>query len=84
LVKEVESLRAELAAYSEQDPVEMDKKMQETQDFKANTEKFTDHILGMEGWLKDSLGGDKEQLLQVMRMCYGDEFDEDEGCLHEL
>ncbi|KAF1998059.1 meiotic nuclear division protein 1 [Amniculicola lignicola CBS 123094] len=84
LGKELESLRTELAAYSEQDPVEMEKKMQEAQEFKTNTEKFTDHILGMEGWLKDSLGGDKAQLLNVMRMCYGDEFDEEEGCLREL
>lgn len=84
LTKELEKLRLELAAYSEQDPVEMDKKKGETRQFKKETERYTDQILSMEGWLKDQTGGDREQMASIMRMCYGDEFDEEEGGLREL
>lgn len=62
----------------------MDRKNKETQNFKNDTEKFTDQILSMEGWLKGQMGGDKEQMENMMRMCYGDEFDEEEGGLREL
>ncbi|KAF2877814.1 Mnd1 family-domain-containing protein [Massariosphaeria phaeospora] len=84
LTKELEKLRQDLAAYSEQDPVEMDKKRDEAHKFRNDAEKHTDQILSMEGWLKDHLGGDKEQLGSIMQMCYGDEFDEEEGGLREL
>jgi hypothetical protein len=62
----------------------MDKKKEETRKFKEEAEKYTDHILSMQGWLKDSTGGDKEQMSGIMRQCYGDEFDEEEGGLREL
>jgi hypothetical protein len=84
LVKALEDLRKDLVAYSEHDPVEMDKKNGQAQKHKADAEVFTDHILSMEGWLKEHTGGDKEQMSNIMRMCYGDEFDEEEGCLREL
>lgn len=38
----------------------------------------------MEGWLKEHIDGDKEQMGNIMRMCYGDEFDEEEDGLREL
>ncbi|KAF2474819.1 meiotic nuclear division protein 1, partial [Lindgomyces ingoldianus] len=84
LTKELENLRMELAAYSEQDPVEMDRMNAETQQFKNDAEKWTDQILSMEGWLKGQTGGDKEQMSSIMRTYYGDEFDEEEGGLREL
>ena len=84
LAKEVEGLRKELAAYSEQDPVELERKEHETRQFRSEAEKWTDQILSMEGWLKDSTGGDKEQMENIKRMCYGDEFSEEEGGLCEL
>ncbi|KAF1971513.1 hypothetical protein BU23DRAFT_471039, partial [Bimuria novae-zelandiae CBS 107.79] len=84
LTKELENLRQELAAYSEQDPAEVDKKKMEAQQFQAEVEKYTDQILSMEGWLKQQLGGDAEQLMATKRLLYGDEFDEEEGGLREL
>lgn len=84
LVKELEALRVDLAAYSEHDPIEMDKKKQEVQTLRAETESYTDKILSMEGWLKEHMGGDREQMDMMMRMCYGEEFDEEEGGLHDL
>lgn len=62
----------------------MDKKKAETQKFKDETEKYTDQILSMEGWFKTTTGSDREQMLQIKQMCYGDDFDEDEGGLREL
>jgi hypothetical protein len=80
----LESLHKDLAAYSEHDPIEIDKKTEETQRFRAEAETFTDQILSMEGWLREHTGGDKEQMGNLMRTYYGDEFDEEEGCLREL
>jgi hypothetical protein len=84
LTKTLERLRIELAAYSEHDPVEMEKKADETKRARFDADKFTDHILSMESWLKENLGGDREALLQVQRGLYGDEFDEEERGLREL
>ncbi|KAF2200120.1 meiotic nuclear division protein 1 [Delitschia confertaspora ATCC 74209] len=84
LTKELEALRSELAAYSEQDPVEMDKKSQETVHYRLEAEKWTDQILSMEGWLKEHTGGDKEQMTNIARQYYGEEYDEEEGGLREL
>jgi hypothetical protein len=84
LLKEVKDLRKDLVAYSEHNPVEMDKKTGEIEKYKAEAEAHTDHILSMESWLKQQIGGDKEQMDHIMRMCYGDEFDEEEGGLREV
>ncbi|KAF2683441.1 meiotic nuclear division protein 1, partial [Lentithecium fluviatile CBS 122367] len=84
LTKELEKLRQELAAYSEQDPVEIEKKSNETQQFRGEVEKYTDQILSMEGWLKGQIGGDQEQLDSLKREHYGDEYDDEEGGLREL
>ena len=84
LTKELEKLRTELAAYSEQDPVEMEKKAAETQQAISNIEKYSDQILTMEGWLKQQMGGDKEATANILKMLYDDEFDEEEGGLREL
>ncbi|KAL5390871.1 hypothetical protein PMIN02_006786 [Paraphaeosphaeria minitans] len=84
LTKELEQLRQELAAYSEQDPIEVDKKKHEAQQYQGEVDKYTDQILSMEGWLKERLSGDAEQVMQTKRLLYGDEFDEEEGGLREL
>ena len=84
LTKQVDVLRTELAAYTDQDPIELKKKRAETTQFKAEADKWTDQILSMEGWLKELMGGDREQMTAMMRQFYGDEYDEEEGCLREL
>lgn len=83
LTKSLEKLRTELAAYSEHDPVEMEKKAAETKQARLDAEKFTDHILSIEGWLRDAVG-DREALFQLQQAVYGDEFDEEERGLREL
>jgi hypothetical protein len=84
LTKGLEQLRQELAAYSEQDPIEVDKKKNEAQQYQTEVDRYTDQILSMEGWLKERLSGDAEQMMQTKRMLYGDEYDEEEGGLREL
>jgi hypothetical protein len=84
LTKEVEQLRMELAAYSEQDPVEVERMAAETQKARNDAEKFTDHIYSMEGWIKNLCCGDLASLTETKKLLYQDEFDEDEGGLREL
>lgn len=83
LIKEVAQLRTELAAYSEQDPVEMEKKAAETQKAKMDAGKYTDQIYSMESWLRGVLAGDKEQIDNTLKMLYGDEYDEESESLRE-
>lgn len=84
LTKKLEQLRHEVASYGEQDPLEVDKRKHEAQQYQAQVDHYTDHILSMEGWLRERLGGDAEQMRQTKRILYGDEFDEEEGGLREL
>lgn len=62
----------------------MEKKSSETQQFRSEVEKYTDQILSMEGWLKEQIGGDVDQLDNLKREHYGDEYDEEEGGLRDL
>lgn len=84
LTREVDVLRGQMATYSDQDPVEMDKVKQETLQYRNEAESLTDKILSMEAWLKDKVAGDREQVAAMLKMYYGDEYDEEEGCLREL
>ncbi len=83
LSKEVEKLRTELAAYSEYDPVELDKMTEEAQKLRADAEKFTEHIYCMEGWLKERVL-DRESQFGILKDIYGDEWDDEDGGLREL
>jgi hypothetical protein len=84
LLKDLDGLRQELAGYSDSDPAEVDNKRQEIGQCKQDAEKWTDQIQSMEGWFKEQTNGDKEQMSGIMKMCYGDEFDEEEQCLREI
>ncbi|KAH7401856.1 Mnd1 family-domain-containing protein [Phaeosphaeria sp. MPI-PUGE-AT-0046c] len=84
LSKDLEKLRTELAAYSEQDPVEVEKKAAETQQARLDAEKFTDHIYSMEGWLQKQCALDQLAMTEFRKSNYGDELDEEAGALREL
>jgi phytoene dehydrogenase-like protein len=86
LTKDLEKLRPELAAYSEQDPVEMEKKAAETQQAHLDAEKFTDQILAMQGWIKQTIfgGSGGPDFLDTLKSFYDDEYDEEEQGLREL
>lgn len=83
LTREVEKLRVEFAAYSEFDPVELDKKIEDTRRSRAAADKFTEHIYCMESWLKERIP-DRETQVVVLSDLYGDEWDEEDGGLREL
>lgn len=83
LEAETEALRRELATYSENDPVELERKVGEAASWKAATEELTDDIYSMEGWLKDQLGGG-EGFTAMLQETYGKDFDEEVGGLKEL
>lgn len=83
LTKEVEKLRTELAAYSEFDPIELDKKIEDTRRSRVAADKFTEHIYCMEGWLKERVP-DRESQLAALSDLYGDEWDDEDGGLREL
>jgi hypothetical protein len=84
LSKDVKKLRIELAAYSEQDPVEVEKKAAETQQARLDAEKFTDHIYSMEAWVQKQCSLDQMAMTEFRRSNYGDELDEESGELREL
>lgn len=83
LAQEVEKLRTELAAYSEFDPVKLDKKREDTRRSRAAADKFTEHIYCMESWLKERVS-DRECQIGILRDLYGDEWDEEDEGLREL
>ena len=84
LVKELQLLRTELAAYSENDPIEMEKRKELIRNHKAEAEKWTEQIQTMEDWFRKHAAVDRAQFLLMKQNWYGDEFDEDEGCLREV
>ena len=80
---ELKVLQKELAAYSDTDPTELERKKKEIAVFWREAEQFTDEIYAMEGWFKKL--GQSEEGLKTMRMgMYGEELDEEEGVLREL
>ncbi|KAJ9645277.1 hypothetical protein H2199_003283 [Coniosporium tulheliwenetii] len=77
-------VEGELAGYNENDPVEVERKRHRIAECGREAEKWTEQIQSMEGWFKDQVGGDREQLTGLKRNFYGDEFDEEEQGLKEL
>ena len=84
LERELGLLRAELAAYCDHDPSELERREGLVQAYRDEAVQWTDQIVGLEGWLRRQTSGDKEQLLMILRSCYGGEFDEAEGGLCEI
>lgn len=82
LLEETGILVRELAGYSDNDPIEILRKAEETSKLKASAEKWTDYLEGVEGLLK-RLTGDKTTVTQVMEKICGDEYVAGEG-LKEL
>lgn len=76
-------MQTELAAYSEQDPKELHKKAAETQQARLDADRLTGQILAMQGWFKQQMGGG-EDFLNLLKMLYGDEYDDEEQGLREL
>lgn len=80
---EICELQKQLAAYSDSDPVELERKKSELKQFQKDAEQFTDEIESMESWFKKMVQ-DPEAMKGLRMSLYGDEFDEEEGALREL
>lgn len=81
---ERENVRHELAAYSDNDPAELEHKSKEADELRRLTEEYTDDIYSMEGWLKDALTGNAEALSATLEAVYDKEYDEEARTLKEL
>ncbi|KAK4500506.1 hypothetical protein PRZ48_008695 [Zasmidium cellare] len=76
LEADLKALDTKLAAYSANDPEELERKEEETKALRDEATKYTDDLYSMEGWFKKK---DMEQALTVFRMSlYGDEWDTEE------
>lgn len=81
--EELETLRKELAGYSDCDPGETVRKRQELTDLKAKAETWTENIYCLEVYLKQVTGGDSQALERIREEYYGGEYVAGEG-LREL
>jgi Mg2+ and Co2+ transporter CorA len=82
LLKDMESLDKELSLYSENDPAEVLRKVEDIQKFKNSAIRWTDNIESLESFIV-SLVGDRAQAANVMQAACGDEYIVGEG-LREL
>ena len=83
LMDEVESLRTQLAAYAENDPVEMKRRDVELNMTRDKAEKLTDEILEMERYIQVQMGMDKESMREMKVELYDQEYCEEEAGLKE-
>lgn len=82
LEAEVQTLRTELAAHSDSDPAEFQRRDAECQQFLQDVEQYTDQILELESWIKNAASEDALACCQVG--FYGEEWNADEYELREL
>ncbi|KAI9756604.1 MAG: hypothetical protein M4579_003782 [Chaenotheca gracillima] len=76
---EMKALRVELASYSENDPVEANRKQEATMVLCSAAERWTDNIYILEQYYLDLTGRDAAAMEQIRQMIYGDEYREGEG-----
>ena len=82
LLKDMDTLDKELSLYSENDPAEVLRKVEDIQKFKNSAIRWTDNIESLESFIV-SLVGDRVQAANVMQAACGDEYIVGEG-LREL
>jgi hypothetical protein len=82
LLKEAELFNKELASYSDSDPAEIQRKMEEVKNLRASAFKWTDNIEALECMLMD-LTKDRNQTAGIMEKGCGDDYVLGEG-LKEL
>ena len=78
LLKEMETLDKELACYSDNDPAEIQRKVEETKKTKDSAIKWTDNVEAMQSFLSN-LVGDRARVAETMQLTCGDEYVVGEG-----
>ena len=84
LCQTLDALKTELASYSENDPVEVERRRARIAEDRLQIDALTDAIFSMESWFKQRMGGDRMQLMAMKQAFYGEEFDEEAGGLREI
>jgi len=77
-------LNKELASYRDFDPAYLECMEQQVVALKEDAERWTEMIHSMARWVKASSGMARDQLADMQRNWYGQEWDEEEGGLREL
>ncbi|KAF7196006.1 Meiotic nuclear division protein 1-like, partial [Pseudocercospora fuligena] len=75
LEADLQTLRKQLAAYSEDDPAEMQRRETECTKLYHDADQYTDHIVSMEEWLEKACG---TEAVSSSRFEYGEEWDTEE------
>ncbi|CZS97911.1 probable MND1 Mnd1/Hop2 complex promote meiotic chromosome pairing and DSB repair [Rhynchosporium agropyri] len=78
LEKEMAILDKELAAYSDNDPVEIQRKVEETKRARDSAIRWTDDIESLESYI-GTLTTDRAQMVEIMAQACGDEYVLGEG-----
>jgi hypothetical protein len=78
LLKEMELLNKELALYSDDDPTEVLRKVEETKKLKQSAFRWTDNIESMETFITNLIG-DRAKAAEAMASACGDEYVAGEG-----
>ncbi|KAE8452177.1 hypothetical protein EG329_001644 [Mollisiaceae sp. DMI_Dod_QoI] len=74
LLREMEGLDKELACYSDNDPAEILRKVEETKALKDSAIRWTDNIESLESFIVTRLSSDRAQVAQMMQLACGDEY----------
>ncbi|EME80476.1 uncharacterized protein MYCFIDRAFT_166800 [Pseudocercospora fijiensis CIRAD86] len=75
LEADLQTLRKQLAAYSEDDPTEMQRRETECTKLFHDADQYTDQIVSMEEWLEKNYG---REAVSASRFEYGEEWDSEE------
>ncbi|KUJ22480.1 meiotic nuclear division protein 1 [Mollisia scopiformis] len=78
LLREMDGLDKELARYSDNDPAEVLRKVEETKALKSSAIRWTDNIESLESFMTN-LAGDRALIAQMMQSACGDEYVPGEG-----
>lgn len=84
LDQQCKELMKDLACYVNDDPTELERKMEEAEKLKAAAMQWTEDIEEMEGWFKTRTEGQPDQFQELMQSFYGNEYDEENCVLREL
>ena len=79
LKAELARLKEELEGYGDADPGALDAKRAASAQAKDRADRWTENCWTLEGWLRGTLGVDREALDGLQKQCYGDEYIEGEG-----
>ena len=76
---EVPKLRQHLQKQMKRDPVQLHRRLRETEQFREAAEKWTRNISILEGWLEKAMDGRSETLEDMKKAVYGREYVEGTG-----